>query len=530
MTARLYVPAGLELTEPDRSGNPWIVSVNGGVPSRLSPDLARVLQWFQQGQSGGSPQFSGEPLDRENLEVATTMLENAGLLTRTPYHVSDNAKTTRKSRVHFNSLFSIQIDILNQPGHFAWLQHFAKRGFLLWAAALNVLLGLLGIFLVLVNREAFFTAMSTPQEPLTLLALYMCMMVGISIHELAHGATLMYFGGKVRRIGVMLFYLSPAFFCDVTDAWKLPHNWQRTMVALAGVVTTFGISGLSCLIFVLTGGECAFLALLTIAFYVASMLNLAPFIKLDGYIALMTFLDQPNLRDKTMREWKTALVYFVTGSWGKLRRLSLLRVVFGLACSGTPLAMLLLMAYRQDNDNTGIIGQVIGAALVWGALFLMLRGIIQIAKETRQEHKPIWSRFIVVGTTALVLIPLGFAPVPLRQMGAYWTEGDSTYTNLVAPRFTGKTVELKRAGLLATETVGVGRISKKKTQSAQPMQALSPTIKVSGVLPPQPAKLLENIETIGGNTVGLLVAEMGEIPLGTWIMQTATLDWLQSNQ
>ena len=34
-------------------------------------------------------------------------------------------------------------------------------------------------------------------------------------HECAHGLTCKHFGGGVHRMGFMLVYLSPAFFCDV---------------------------------------------------------------------------------------------------------------------------------------------------------------------------------------------------------------------------------------------------------------------------------------------------------------------------
>ena len=40
-------------------------------------------------------------------------------------------------------------------------------------------------------------------------------------HECAHGLTCKHFGGAVHRMGFMLVYLSPAFFCDVGEVYVL---------------------------------------------------------------------------------------------------------------------------------------------------------------------------------------------------------------------------------------------------------------------------------------------------------------------
>ena len=111
----------------------------------------------------------------------------------------------------------------------------------------------------------------------------------------------------------------PSIFCDVTEAWKLPNKNQRTIIALAGVVSTFGIAGLATSIYVITGRGMRWLAIAAIILYAESLLNFMPFIKLYGYIALMTYVDSPRLRDKTMEEWKYFLLLLVAGKCQQLK-------------------------------------------------------------------------------------------------------------------------------------------------------------------------------------------------------------------
>ncbi|HZN98162.1 MAG TPA: hypothetical protein VFB61_10570, partial [Gemmatimonadales bacterium] len=56
----------------------------------------------------------------------------------------------------------------------------------------------------------------------------------IVFHELGHGFTCKYFGGRVHEIGAMLIYFEPAFFCNVNDAWTFPERSARLWVTAAG--------------------------------------------------------------------------------------------------------------------------------------------------------------------------------------------------------------------------------------------------------------------------------------------------------
>jgi hypothetical protein len=58
---------------------------------------------------------------------------------------------------------------------------------------------------------------------------YLAIIVG---HECSHGLTCKRFGGKVHEIGLLLIYLQPAMYCNVSDAWLFPEKRHRLLVTL----------------------------------------------------------------------------------------------------------------------------------------------------------------------------------------------------------------------------------------------------------------------------------------------------------
>jgi len=120
----------------------------------------------------------------------------------------------------------------------------------------------------------------------------------IAIHEMAHTITLIHYGGNAGEIGTGLFYFSPVFYTDTTDAWGFRRR-HRIMVYLAGNVSTLFIGSV---IFVfqriVSIPEPVSHILLMVAFYCFSMslINFAPPFETDGYYMLSDVLNVVNLR------------------------------------------------------------------------------------------------------------------------------------------------------------------------------------------------------------------------------------------
>ena len=124
------------------------------------------------------------------------------------------------------------------------------------------------------------------------------------IHEFAHAYATKIYGGEVHDIGVALIYvITPAFYCDTTDSLLFESKWQRLWVMTAGIY----IEGFICM-----GATFAWVvsypdsflhdfAYKTMLYTGVSTVffNINPLIKIDGYYALSSLLEIPELREES---------------------------------------------------------------------------------------------------------------------------------------------------------------------------------------------------------------------------------------
>jgi putative peptide zinc metalloprotease protein len=132
-------------------------------------------------------------------------------------------------------------------------------------------------------------------------ALVVAYYITIFIHESSHALTCKHYGRMVPKGGFLLYYLMPAFYVDVTDAWLEPWR-HRIAIFWAGPYSGFFLAGLSAfLAWILPPGIVAIVLFkLAVAAYLTNLLNLMPLLLLDGYWILEQWLDIPQLRDRAL--------------------------------------------------------------------------------------------------------------------------------------------------------------------------------------------------------------------------------------
>lgn len=350
-----------------------------------------------------------------------------------------------------------------------------------------------------------------------------------SLHEFAHAAALVYFGENPRRIGIMLFYLSPAFFRDITNAWRLPNKNQQTLTALAGVVSTFGIAGMVATIYAATGTKYSWLAIAAVILYIESILNLLPFVKLDGYIALMTYLDVPKLRDLAMDEWKYFLLLLVSQKWEEIKKLYALRIFFGLGASLMPILILVFLASSFASASTGVVASSIAGSLFFGIASLLFRGlqrIYTVGDRMGDFQGSMLQRMLATGIGIVVIVLVGIIPVPRTESGAYWEADGVLVTNLaLSADVNSNVVELYRSGLFMSQLVGTATITDEAISAEVPIQALSPNIAIGGYLPGQSVVKIIDYEGEAISSPGIAIIDLGYEPLYAWIFDT--VNWTQ---
>jgi putative peptide zinc metalloprotease protein len=294
---------------------------------------------------------------------------------------------------------------------------------------------------------------------------------------MSHAATLVAFGGVSRRVGFMLFYLMPAFFCDVSDAWRLKPA-ERVKVALAGIAAQGVLGAIAgMLAFILPRDLATLAAVFSLLCFIYGLLNLIPFVKLDGYIALIGYLDKPNLRARCMQEFKdwTAHV-FMRPTRRPARKSSPYRLIFGLLCIAFPLMILTgavtaAGSYLAPLGRTATLVQLVlaGSLVAW----LAMRGIghwVALRKSGTTKAAVAAYSFVSCVVAAVVLFVV---PFPNTIRGGLYTDNEGPKFVVLggASGSTAGTVDLYTAGLAPGKKVGVATTSGPQEPCVVPLAA-----------------------------------------------------------
>lgn len=130
-----------------------------------------------------------------------------------------------------------------------------------------------------------------------LLLIYMAIIYGsLVLHELGHAAACDRFGAKSGDIGFGFYILTPVFYADMTDAWRLTRS-ERVIIDLAGIYLQMLFCCLLAAIFYITNNQ--LFLFISFAIAVTFIFNINPFLRFDGYWALSDLLMIPNLRDRS---------------------------------------------------------------------------------------------------------------------------------------------------------------------------------------------------------------------------------------
>jgi putative peptide zinc metalloprotease protein len=122
-------------------------------------------------------------------------------------------------------------------------------------------------------------------------------------HESAHGCTVKHYGGEVHRMGFMLMYFLPCFFCDSTEVYVYGDKWARIYTALAGIWSELIFCSLVTVVWWATSPgmwihDVAYL-LIVITGVGVVILNINPLVKLDGYFVFSELVGVTDLKEKS---------------------------------------------------------------------------------------------------------------------------------------------------------------------------------------------------------------------------------------
>jgi putative peptide zinc metalloprotease protein len=129
-------------------------------------------------------------------------------------------------------------------------------------------------------------------HPALFLPMFAAVVVAAGFHEVGHAAACRYGGGSPGKMGCGLYLAWPAFYTDVTDAYRLGKR-ARLRTDLGGVYFNVVVVVATVGAFLLTGFEPLLLLVLIMHFEIAH--QLLPVIRLDGYYIVADLTGVPDL-------------------------------------------------------------------------------------------------------------------------------------------------------------------------------------------------------------------------------------------
>jgi putative peptide zinc metalloprotease protein len=210
----------------------------------------------------------------------------------------------------------------------------------------------------------------TFQTPGLLLLILGILAIGKLFHEMGHAAGLRYGGGRTREMGVGIYLIFPAFYTDVSEAYRLDRR-ARLRTDLGGVYFDLIFSLLLVALYLVTGKE--FLLLGVTLTNLEILYQFIPLGRLDGYWILADLTGVPDLFSQ-IGPFLLSVLPVPATERSKLPTLkSKARVVFALymvtMLGVIPVSLLLLVSFVPQ------IARVSGALLAdqWTSLRSALR-------------------------------------------------------------------------------------------------------------------------------------------------------------
>jgi putative peptide zinc metalloprotease protein len=528
LPAHPALAAGVLVHPPVEEGAPWLVEREGRRYFRVGADMARLARSLDGHRDVPTLALVlGHPWSVESVEGALRQLQGMDLLD------DGQVRTVRPRRVAVVPPMSLQVTVVD-PGRV--LRRLARPIDLLSrrpVLAAYLLVAVAGLVALALQADAVRRLMSEPLPLRAFAIVFVGNFLATVLHELAHGAVLTHLGGTPRRMGFMLFYLVPAFFCDVSDGWRLPRNAMRVRVALAGIAAQLVVAGTLALGAPLVPDPrlSDTLTLLAVVVYLAGVVNVVPFVKFDGYLALMSHLDISDLRTKAMDDARASLARVLYGTEHE-RRLPGRRwvVPYGLGCLLFPLVLVGVVGlalWTPVFSRLGYVGALVNLSLV-GVV------VLGMAKEVGRVHRLAGRSARVARRGRMVAVDvvlLGLALLLLTQVqvtrtvsAGYRVEGDAAVlyvagreADLVRP---GQPVELRSNGLVLRPRVGSATVADEPSTTAEiEMTEFSP-VELDTRISSRVTVLVLSLGDPPDQDHGVAEVRTGRRSLGGWLWST----------
>jgi putative peptide zinc metalloprotease protein len=422
---------------------------------------------LEDAQKAYEKEFRPERLKLEDLEGFAQQLLTAGLAMSDSPKAGKQLFDRRKKRRRqewlqkFTNILYIKVPIFDPE---RILQH--MLGYVGWIFSgmfffASVVLMVAAILLVATHFETFRAKLPNYHEFFSfksVVYLWISLAIVKVIHEFGHGLSCKRFGGEVHEMGFLLMCLSPALYCNVSDAWVLPNKWHRIIISAAGIYVELVIAAIATFIWWYTPTQPFInnlaLSLMVVCSVSTVVFNANPLMRYDGYYVLADWLEIPNLREKANRFLTNLVMEKCLGievppeEYMQLWR-KILFVVFAIVSYIYRWVVTFSILYFFYSFLRPHKLEVIGNALTLAAIASMT--VWPLYRLGRNIHRrgrlPDMKRARVIISTGVLLAAIAFAcfvPIPISRIrGLGLVQANPEYSSQVVLRRTAILTDLK---------------------------------------------------------------------------------------
>jgi putative peptide zinc metalloprotease protein len=299
---------------------------------RLKDNEYFLLQYLdgkhtlEEAQKEYEIRYRPDRLKLEDVEAFGQQLINAGLAQNESPRAGKQLYEQRKKRRRsewmqtLTNILYIKIPIFDPDWLLKRMLRWLGWIFTFWFFALSVALMLSAAGLVATHFETFRSKL--PEQHMffrfqTIAYMWVALGAVKIIHEFGHGLSCKVFGGEVHEMGALLLCLSPALYCNVSDAWTLPNKWHRIIISAAGIYVELVIAAIATFVW---WNSAAYpfvnnlaLSLMVVCSISTVVFNANPLMRYDGYYVLADWLEIPNLRERSNRFLKNLVLQYCLG-------------------------------------------------------------------------------------------------------------------------------------------------------------------------------------------------------------------------
>ena len=270
--------------------------------------------------------YRPDRLKLEDVEAFAQQLINAGLAQNESPRAGKQLYEQRAKRRRsewmqtLTNILYIKLPIFDPDALLKRMLRWVGFVFSLWFFALSVGLMLSAAFWVATHFETFRAHL--PEQHLffrfqTIAYMWVALGAVKIIHEFGHGLSCKVFGGEVHEMGALLLCLSPALYCNVSDAWTLPNKWHRIIISAAGIYVELVIASIATFVWWNSAAHPFVynlsLSLMVVCSVSTVVFNANPLMRYDGYYVLADWLEIPNLRERSNRFLKNLMLEHCLG-------------------------------------------------------------------------------------------------------------------------------------------------------------------------------------------------------------------------